>query len=109
MKTLLQWLTLIAVWSWAPLVAVVSTSVILAQTPIPEAPGIHVSLGVLGFVIGIVAIIAPAFYFAGRFNHRMTVVERDLERIVIVNTEAANRVASAIEELSTRLGHLEGR
>jgi hypothetical protein len=73
-----------------------------------ESPGVHLSVEVLGVIAGIVAVIAPAFWFLGRYDHRISAnesaivhLESRVESAVLKNIAVGERIATAIEALQT--------
>jgi hypothetical protein len=47
-----------------------------------DAYGLRVSGEAMGMILGIVAIVGPAFYFVGRFHQRLTVLEKQTETLI---------------------------
>ena len=77
-----------------------------AEDANPEAPGIHLTIGVLSIIVGIVAFIAPGFYLLGRYDHRLSSnesallhVERQMETMVERSIRTGGRIADAVEKL----------
>lgn len=106
MKKLAELLGGLLPWVWPPLAVGITSTYAFAQSR-ERALGVTFSLESIGVTVAIIAFIGPAFYFAGRFNQRMTMVEKDLEELtaqisglVRVNTEAANRIACAVERMN---------
>jgi pilus assembly protein TadC len=93
------------VYGWVPFVAVLGFTLVLAQEgTTAEAPGIHLTIGVIAVVVGIVAFIGPGFYLLGRYDHRLSSTEAELmrvadqmERLVERGIGTGDRVALAIE------------
>ena len=94
------------VYGWIPFVAILAFSAVMAQgSTVDEAPGIHLSIGVIAVVVGIVAFIGPGFYLLGRYDHRLSTAEAALaavavkmEHLVERGISTGDRVAVAIEQ-----------
>ena len=98
-------------WSWTPLVSLVAVSVVWSADPAiadPNMTGIHLSIGAIGVLAGIVAIVGPAFWLLGKYDQRMTSTEaallhldKQLEGIVKQSISTGDRIAEAVEALSS--------
>lgn len=96
----------VVIAAWVPVIAVMGCSVAWAADAAPEGPGIHLSVGVLSVIAGIVAFVGPGFYLLGRYDHRLTSneaallnVERQMETMVSRSILAGDRIAIAVERL----------
>ena len=106
MKRLSAAITDLLVYGWIPFVSVLAFSVVTAQsTAGVEEPGVHLSVGVIAVVVGIVAFIGPGFYLLGRYDHRLSTAEAALaavavkmEHLVERGISTGDRVAVAIEQ-----------
>ena len=92
------------VYAWIPIVAALSISAVWAQSPISESSGVHLSVGVISIIVGIVAFVGPGFYLLGRYDHRLSTTETELvritdqmERLVERGIHTGDRVAVALE------------
>lgn len=102
----------IAVWAWIPAVATAmifhsafanGEGLVAAST---EEPGVHLSLGVIAVIAGIVSFVGPGFYLLGRYDHRLSAtevtviaIERRMEQVVERSIASSDRIATAIETL----------
>lgn len=89
-------LTLCCVWvlGWA------CVGVTLAQTSSLPNGDVHLTPGAVATMLGIVAIVGPGFYAAGRLNQRVTEVERQIQTLVMKGVEVGERIATAVEKLA---------
>ena len=107
MKLTIRTATRAAVAAWIPAATVLGcTLAMAAEDANPEAPGIHLTIGVLSIIVGIVAFIAPGFYLLGRYDHRLSSnesallhVERQMETMVERSIRTGGRIADAVEKL----------
>jgi nitrogen fixation-related uncharacterized protein len=85
-----------------PLVASITISgLAFAQTQGgAEGPGVHLTPGVLGVFIGIVAVVGPMFWWAGKYDNRVTALERELSRIIEHRDEVETRNSAAMDRIA---------
>lgn len=106
-QTLASYAVRAVVVGWIPAVAALAVSLVWsADSPAytSEVPGVHLSIGVIAVVVGIVAFVGPGFYLLGRYDHRLSSTEAELirvadqmERLVERGIGTGDRVALAIE------------
>jgi len=90
-------------WLWPPLVGMLTITALLAdeaQRSPQEAPGVHLTVGVLVVAAGVLAAVGPAFYWLGRWEARVGAIEQWRRDHVERNLEFGERIAVAIETLS---------
>ena len=108
MKRIVVFIVRAIVIGWVPIIAVLAVTLVSAQSANPaytnEAAGVHLSVGVIAVIVGIVAFIGPGFYLLGRYDHRLTTTEAELirvaaqmEHLVERGITTGDRVALAIE------------
>ena len=94
---------------WVPAVGLFACSIVWADEvgAVPEGPGIHLSVGVLSVLAGLIAFVGPGFYLLGRYDHRLSTtegallhVERQMETMVERSIVTGDRMAVAIEKLA---------
>lgn len=107
MKRLIQGAAGLGIWLWPAFIVGIGSSLASAQGVGSELHEVSFSLESVGLIIGIIVVVAPAFYFAGRYSQRLTVVEKELETIasemsglVLKNSQAIERMARAVESLN---------
>lgn len=98
---------------WVPIIAVFAVMLVSAQSANPaytnEVAGVHLSVGVIAVIVGIVAFIGPGFYLLGRYDHRLTATEAELirvaaqmehliERGIVTGDRVAASIESAVEQ-----------
>jgi hypothetical protein len=101
-KWLAQFLR-IAAFVWVPVTSSLAIGYASTIDQTPEAPGVHLSVGTLVVLVGIIVVIGPAFYWAGRFHGRLTSVEQHISRIVDSEIETGKRVATSLERVADSL------
>jgi hypothetical protein len=107
MKVFIRTVTRAVVAAWIPAATVLGfTLAMAAEAANPEAPGIHLTMGVLSVIVGIVALVGPGFYLLGRYDHRLSSnesallhVERQMETMVERSINTGERIANAVEAL----------
>jgi len=110
MKRLAAYAVRAVVLGWIPVVAALAVSLVWgADSPLDpsEGPGVHLSVGVIAVVVGIVAFVGPGFYLLGRYDHRLTSneaallhVEHQMETMVERSLATGDRIAVAVEALA---------
>jgi nitrate reductase gamma subunit len=84
---------LVALW----FVLALAVGVAWAQASVVRDGEVHLTIEAVGVIVGIVAFVGPGFYLVGRFNQRLTTVERQLETLVSKGVEVGERIARAVE------------
>jgi hypothetical protein len=111
MKRILATCVRAVVAAWIPTISILAASVVWAQGAAPpESPGIHLSVGVVVLLCGIVGVVGPGFYLVGnklgKYEERLSstdgallAMDRRLEEVVKVGIAAVERMADAVEGL----------
>jgi len=108
MKTTIRTATRAVVAAWIPAATVLGCTLAMAAEAGPEPAGIHLTVGVLSIIAGIVAFVGPGFYLLGRYDHRLSSnesallhVERQMETMVERSIKTGERIADAVETLGS--------
>lgn len=60
---------------------------------------VHVTAETIAILVGIFAVVAPGAYMAGRFNQRLTSVEKQIEILLERTLAAIERLAGSLDAL----------
>lgn len=81
-----------------------STTYLCAQSQ-AESPGVHLTPPAIGFVIGMLVFVGPAFYFIGKYDSRLGRAEADITNLYRMKEshadtiEVGNQIVSALQDM----------
>jgi hypothetical protein len=97
--------SLLVVW----VLGAIAGAIDLASAQTTPSGEVHLSVEALGMIVGIIAVVAPAFYFIGRFNQRLAVAEHEVARISTRHADLLTRGIEVGDRMAAALDAIAGK